>query len=100
MTFLRNVLGHRATGSRHRVQRGARDTMTVDVATAYPEDQLRRWEWAARAALAELGIGYDGATAALASVRRHCWATGQMPWEAYGPPRSFAATVVLGIPTQ
>jgi hypothetical protein len=87
MTFARIVYGIRPSGNRHR----RRDTTGVGAGAAVTADQLQRWEWAARAALAELGIGYDEASALLASVRRHCLETAQPPWDTFGSPADYAA---------
>ncbi len=90
MTFARIAYGHRPAGRHH----DGRDTTGGDTGVAAPGDQLQRWEWAARAALAERGIGYDAASGLLASVRRHYLDTGEMPWEAFGSPASYAARVL------
>ena len=87
MTFARIVYGNRPSASHHR----RHDTMAAGNGPTVTGDRLQRWEWAARAALAELGIGYDEASALLAAVRRHCLDTGQLPWEAFGSPASYAA---------
>lgn len=87
MTFARLVFGNRPSGNHHR----RHDTTGIRAGSAGTVDRLQRWEWAARAALAEVGIGYDEASALLASVRRHCLDTGQVPWEAFGSPASYAA---------
>jgi hypothetical protein len=87
MTFARIVDGYRPAGRHHR----RHGTTGVGAGAAVTGDRLQRWEWAARAALAEVGIGYDEASALLASVRRHCLDTGQLPWEAFGSPANYAA---------
>jgi hypothetical protein len=56
-------------------------------------DLIQRWEWAARAALADRGIGYYAASAALAEVRAYCAATASAPWHAVGTPERWAAEV-------
>jgi hypothetical protein len=95
MTFARIVYGHRPAGHHH----GGRDSTGAGARAAGTGDRLQRWEWAARAALAELGIGYDEASERLVSVRRHCLDTGQAPWEAFGSPAQYAARALSAAPS-
>jgi hypothetical protein len=56
-------------------------------------EALQRWEWAARATLADRGIGYYAASEVLAQVRVFCSTSGRSPLGAFGPPRQWASAV-------
>ena len=56
-------------------------------------DLVQRWEWAARTALADQGIGHEAASGILARVQADCLESGSWPWEAFGSPQRWAAAV-------
>ena len=56
------------------------------------------WEWRARSALAERGIGYQEATPLIEDARSHYEQSGQDPWQVLGSPQEFAADVAAGQP--
>lgn len=56
------------------------------------------WEWSARSALAERGIGYQEATRLIEDARSHVEQSGQDPWQVLGSPQEFAADVATDQP--
>lgn len=56
------------------------------------------WEWSARLALGERGIGYHEATPLIEQARADYAETGQDPWGVLGSPKDFAADVAAARP--
>ena len=57
-----------------------------------------RWEWDARIALGDRGVGYHVANPYIEEARRHCDETGESPYEAFGPPQEYAAATAVEVP--
>lgn len=57
-----------------------------------------RWEWSARSALADRGIGYHDATPLIEDARAHHRQSGRDPDEVLGTPQEFAADVAAARP--